>query len=139
MKRSASSRYYKMVWSTNGLVRSRSGINSENPFLFPSSQGSMDHALGYNCILKITTEAGVSKNLTATQIRHQASTLFSKLEIPQEREHFYNHTGHSPGINRHIYQCPTSMQKIRVGEFLSHINEDAPSTSDFFENYTYLT
>ena len=114
------------------LVRSRSGINSANPFLFPSSQGSMDHALGYNCILKITTEAGVSKNLTATQIRHRASTLFSELEIPQEeRESFYNHMGHSADINRHIYQCPASMQEIRVGEFLSHIDEDAPSTSNF--------
>ena len=112
-------------------VRINCGVHSANSFLFPSTQGSLDHAVGYNCIQLITTEAGVSKNLNVTKMRHRASTLFAELEMPEEqREFFYTHMGHSADINKYVYQCPASVQELQqVGSYLSTIDENATTSN----------
>ena len=113
-------------------LRIKCGVNSQNSFLFPTTHGSLDHAVGYNCIQLITLAAGVSNNLTATKMRHRASTLFADMEMPQEqREFFYAHMGHSAEINKHVYQCPASTQEIeKVGSYLNSIDENAATISD---------
>ena len=64
-------------------------------------------------------EAGIENPslLTATKMRHRASTLHAALEVPeQECDFFYNHMGHSGEINREVYQTPLAVMAItKVG------------------------
>ena len=106
----------------SGDIRTQAGVESDNPFLFPYGQGSMDHVIGYHAIKKISTLAGVKEPqlLTATKIRHYTSTMYAQLDLPEtDRELFYRHMGHSKEINENIYQCPLGVLTMaKVGKHL---------------------
>ena len=75
---------------SNRSVRIKCGIHPKNEFLFPSTQGILDHVLGYHCTRTVTIQAGVSKNLAATKMRHRASTLFAEMEMPNDQREFFS-------------------------------------------------
>ena len=106
-------------------IRIKAGINPSNKFLFPSTRGSLDHVQGNDCIQKVATEAGASKNITATKMRHRAATMFANLEMPEkDREFFYSHMGHSSEVNENVYQCPPAVRELQqVGSFLTQIDD----------------
>ena len=116
---------------SNEVIREKCGVSPFNKYLFASTQGSLDHVAGYNTLQTITVEAGVTKNLTATKMRHRASTLFGELEMSlAQREFFYSHMGHSEDINKSVYQCPAGLNELHtVGSYLTQIEKDAGSSS----------
>ena len=110
-------------------MRLKCGIDAENKFLFASTGGSINHAQGYNCIRKVTADAGVTTNLTATKMRHRAATVFAGIEMPEsERLLFYNHMGHSEDVNKNVYQCPPALKELtQVESYLSSLDESRES------------
>jgi hypothetical protein len=107
-------------------VRRRIGIRDSNHFLFPYTQQSDDHSVGTNELNKVCKKAGLEKKVTATKMRHRASTLFASEPHPEDEENlFYSHMGHSREINKNVYQCPTAVGHLsKVGKFLSNIDKN---------------
>lgn len=53
--------------------------------------------------------------VTATALRHLASTLYAALDVPEkDRKLFYLHMGHSREINERVYQCPNAIGELTV-------------------------
>jgi hypothetical protein len=105
------------------LERSNSNVSSENNYLFPNTGQSTDHASGYHCLRSVVDRCPGLKQprlLIADKFRHRVSTIFSRLDIPEEqRSHFYRHMGHSESVNKNVYQCPLAVTEItQVGNFL---------------------
>jgi hypothetical protein len=68
-------------------------------------QKSNEHVYSWYAVIKVAIEAKVEqlKLFTATKMRHQVSTMYTGLDIPdQERIHFYKHMCHSAAT---IYQA----------------------------------
>ncbi|CAG2215734.1 unnamed protein product [Mytilus edulis] len=60
---------------------------------------------------ELCKKARFSKDITATDMRHRAATLYSAMDIPEkERRLFYLHMGHSADMNRDVCQCPESVR-----------------------------
>lgn len=108
----------------DSTIRKESGVHDLNKFLFPSTRSSLDHASGWHCVKKVVTAARLSTNITATQMRHRASTLYAQMDVPEiDRQAFYGHMGHSSEINKNVYQCPLAIQEVtRVGKYLASID-----------------
>jgi len=100
-------------------VRSRVGIADSNVSVFPSTNGSAGHVSGWHAVHKVCVEAGVRDvhRLTATKMRHRASTLYAAMDLPEsERQHFYKHLGHSSAVNASVYQTPPAIAEVtKVG------------------------
>ena len=64
------------------------------------------------------------KQITATQYRHRASTLYAQLDVSEShRSVFYKHMGHASEINSEVYQCPLAVTEItHVGRYLNDID-----------------
>ena len=93
-------------------------------------------------MVEIRDEAGVALQenpyrITATKMRHHASTLYALLDIPeQERQSFYRHMGHSREINQHVYQCHLGVQELtKVGRFLNTIDKGTSKKFLCIEHY----
>ncbi|XP_063398655.1 uncharacterized protein LOC134683344 isoform X2 [Mytilus trossulus] len=92
-------------------VRDDAGIGKGNKFLFPTTAGKDEHVIGWSCVKKCCKKARLSKDITATDMRHRAATLYAAMDIPEkERRLFYLHMGHSADMNRDVYQCPESVR-----------------------------
>lgn len=69
---------------------------------------------------EICVAAGVAsgKRLTATKMRHRASTLFALQDVTEsECSAFYKHMGHGKDINTSVYQYPLRINEIcKVGK-----------------------
>ena len=108
-------------------LRTHINVNPLNPYVFPMTMNSLDHASGWHCVHEVCEAADVQSpnRLTATKMRHRASTLYAMLEVPErERQAFYNHMGHSEEVNRNVYQAPMSLTEIcKVGGYLDHIDD----------------
>ncbi|XP_067668551.1 uncharacterized protein [Haliotis asinina] len=114
--------------------RKEVGILEGNPYVFPNTQQSTFHVLGWDAIRSMCDAAGVKhpELLTASKQRRRISTIYASLEVPtSEREYFYKHMGHSKGVNEGVYQYPLPIQEVtKVGKHLLHIDQgDAPSMS----------
>ena len=112
------------------LERINCNVSTENTYLFPNTGQSTDHASGYHCLRSVVDRCPGLKQprlLIADKFRHRVSTIFSRLDIPEEqRSHFYRHMGHSETVNKNVYQCPLAVTEItQVGNFLNSI-DDAP-------------
>ena len=61
------------------------------------------------------------QSITATKMRHFASTMYASLDVPEAKRHaFYRHMGHSQNINEDVYQAPMAEVKVReVGSILA--------------------
>lgn len=104
-------------------------ISTENTFLFPNTGQSTDHASGYHCLQSVVKRCPGLKQphlLIADKFRHRVSTMFARLDIPEEqRSIFYRHMGHSESVNRNVYQCPLAVTEItKVGNFLLNSVDD---------------
>ena len=106
-------------------TRADAGVHPENMFLFPSTKNSKDPVNGWYCIEKICKDANMPNALTATEIRHRASTMFASTDASEpEREAFYEHMGHSESINKNIYQTPKAVREVfEIGNFLHTIDK----------------
>jgi hypothetical protein len=107
-------------------LREEMRINPLNKYLFPATRGSTMHVFGNQCIAAVCESAGVNEydrltgakevsRVTATKMRHRASTVYAALDVPEkDRRAFYKHMGHSADINSDVYQCPESIREIVV-------------------------
>ena len=125
----------------NPEVREQAGVNSKNLFVFPSLQLSLDHTNGWLCTKYVCENAGISCGITATQLRHRASTYYASLEVSQEeRVLFYSHMGHSETTNMNIYQCPPAVHEItKIGRLLDNLDSHKGSeiSRDLFSFLQY--
>jgi integrase len=105
-------------------------VHPENIYVFASTNMSLDHIIGWNAVTMVSSLANVKTKISATKMRHRASTVYAALEVPeQEREAFYRHMGHSSEINKSIYQCPQALQEIlSVGRFFDELDQGKHST-----------
>ena len=103
-------------------LRKDVGVHKDNVYVFPSTQSSSDHVSGWHATNSVCQDAGIEDPslLTATKMRHRASTLYASLDVPaQERDFFYKHMGHSGDFNKEVYQTPLAVMAItKVGKHL---------------------
>nr|XP_022289687.1 uncharacterized protein LOC111101473 isoform X1 [Crassostrea virginica] len=116
-------------------VRRVAGVHTHNDFVFPNTKNSMGHVIGWDCVDRMSQEAGLEGRLNATGMRHFIATEYALLDVaPRDRELFYKHMGHSEAINENIYQCPPAVREItHVGKILANVdsmNEDADNVKE---------
>lgn len=116
--------------------REELGIHKENEYVFANGKLSLNPHRGWESVHKVVRDSGITNpaNITATKMRHRASTYFSLLDLaPAEKDAFLKHMGHSADISANVYQCPPAFLEIcRVGRFLEaleHGNLSLASTS----------
>ena len=88
-------------------VRREVDILDGNPYVFPNTEMSPFHVLGWHATRKMCIEAIIAQPelLTASKQRHRISTIYASLEVPEtEREVFYRYMGHSRSVNIGTYQ-----------------------------------
>jgi len=114
-------------------VRPQCSVVTENPYLFATTNSTDGHADGWQSVRNTCIKAGVSqlKKLTATKMRHRASTVYALLDLPEsERRAFYSHMGHSKAVNETVYQCPPSVLEItKVGKYLEELDNGTVGTT----------
>jgi len=101
--------------------REQCGVSKDNSYLFPSTISSESSVSGWHALNRACTAAGIEpRKVTATKMRHYASTMYASLEITEgKRAAFYAHMGHSRTVNESIYQVPLAEQEVReVGSVL---------------------
>jgi len=79
-------------------VRPQCSVESENPYLFATTNSSDGDADGWQSVRNACRRAEVSQpqRLTATKMRHHASTYYALLDVSvKQRKAFYSHMGHS--------------------------------------------
>ena len=105
-------------------VRRVAGVHTHNDFVFPNTKNSMGHVIGWDCVDRMSQEAGLERRLNATGMRHFIATEYALLDVaPRDRELFYKHMGHSEAINENIYQCPPAVREItHVGKILANVD-----------------
>ena len=119
-------------------LRKHVGINPNNRFVFAATRGSTRPVMGNQCIAAVCLAAGVTESgrvtganetsrVTATKVRHRASTMYAGLDVPEkDRATFYRHMGHSAQINADNYQCPQAIQEVLiVGKHLANMDNPA--------------
>jgi len=105
------------------VLREQCGVNKDNSYLFPSTLSSESNVSGWHSLNRACTAAGIEpREITATKMRHYASTMYASLDVPDaKRAAFYSHMGHSRTVNENIYQVPLAEQEVReVGSVLRH-------------------
>jgi len=114
--------------------RSQCNISSKNPYLFASLKSPDGHAVGWQAVKSTCIRAGIENStlLTATRMRHRASTIYALQDVPKkERAAFYKHMGHSQAINETVYQCPPSLLEVcKVGTFLQKLDRGIHTTKN---------
>ena len=114
-------------------------VRDGNPYVFPFTQNSLDHASGWHCVHEVCVNAKITepRRLTATKMRHRASTLYALQEVPQaNREAFFRHMGHSKEVNEEVYQAPHGITEVlRVGSFLEEIDRGSNPSTETSEYY----
>ena len=119
--------------------RKLAGLHPQYEFVFASTEDSVDHVSGWQCVRSVCEKAGVSKYITATDMRHYVATHYASLEVPQHERDFFiqKHMGHSKFINENVYQCPPAIQEMRTaGKFLLSLDTIIGENNKFFmKNY----
>ena len=102
-------------------IRDAVGVRTDNPYVFANMQNSLDAVSGWHSVHDVCVSAGVENHsrLTATTMRHRASTLYALEDVPEhERESFYRHMGHGKDINKLVYQAPLGIQEVcKIGKY----------------------
>lgn len=118
-------------------IRQSVEISDKNIYLFPASHMSDSHVSGWYSVNRVCRDARLVEpdKITATNMRHRASTVYAALDIPEkDRRLFYKHMGHGSLINEHIYQAPLAEATIsHVGKHLVAIDGTVPATTDDIE------
>ena len=110
-------------------TRGDCGVNPENFYLFPNTQNSLDHRSGWHATKEVCLKSDVPTTLTATQMRHRASTFYALMDVDEhERTAFYQHMGHSADMNREVYQCPLAVKEVtKIWRFFNTLDYDSGS------------
>jgi hypothetical protein len=111
---------------TDAGVRLQCGIDTVNSYLFPSTDSPESNVSGWHALNRVCCAAGVDvSKITATKMRHLASTMYASLEIPEsKRAAFYAHMGHSKAVNEAVYQAPLAEQEVlQVGSILQQFGK----------------
>ena len=118
---------------SNPEIRRSVDINENNHYLFPATHSSDSHVSGWYAVSRVCRDAHLVEpdKITATNMRHRASTLYAGLDVPEkDRRLFYKHMGHAMEINENVYQAPLAEATIsRVGRHLIAIDGALPSTA----------
>lgn len=111
------------------LVKERHefGISQENKFVFATKDragNGNSHCSGWHAVAEACKKAGVTAGITATKMRHRASTYYASLNMSvQDQKIFLEHMGHEENINKDNYQCPQGVRTVAVmGEMLSSMD-----------------
>ena len=117
---------------TNKVNRNIVGIAIDNPFVFSptntSNKSYHNHVSGWHILKDVCKPLQLSNAdlINATKNRHYISTLYANLNVPnpKDRDLFYDHMGHDPGMNRDNYQCPPAISEATsVWKHLSMLND----------------
>lgn len=104
------------------MLRTTCGVHCANKYVFPFTQGSLDHLSGWQCLGTVAKEAQVEcpNKITATETRYLTSTMYAMLDVsPLERQRFFEHMGHSEEINKQINKTPLALSTVKtVGKHL---------------------
>ena len=94
-------------------IRISSGVDMGNDYVFANTAGSHDSITGYNEIRDICNQLEIPV-ITASSLRHRASTLFWQMEGHTEAvvNSFMSHMGHSREIDKNIYCVPPAVSEI---------------------------
>lgn len=107
----------------DATIRHNVGVLEKNPYLFPNTELSEFHCVGWDTINGLCTEAGITNAslLTASKQRHRVSTKYAEMELSnKERELFFSHMGHTKAVNEGTYQYPLAIQELAsVGKHLA--------------------
>jgi len=107
-------------------VRPQCSTEIENPYLFATTKSKDGHADGWQSVRNSCVKTGIIQpdRLTATRMRHRASTYYALLDVSEkERNAFYSRMGHSEAINESVYQCPPSVLEVtKVGRYLQDLD-----------------
>ena len=106
-------------------IHKGAGVLESNPYLFPSTEYSEAHVLGWNCIRHICDKANIrNPQINATNQHCRISTMYAALDVPQEEHsYFYKHMGHCQSVNEGTYQRPLPVMAIlKVGKHLQHFD-----------------
>jgi len=106
-----------MEMLSNSDIRLAAGIKANNTYMLPCAQSSDGHVSGWHAVNRVCKDAGVldPTRLTATSMRHRASTIYANLIVPEsERAFFYKHMGHSAAVNAGTYQTPLAETEVTV-------------------------
>jgi hypothetical protein len=118
-----------MTILSDAAVRVAAGIKVSNQYMFPCAQASDGHVSGWHAVSRVCRDARVvqPERLTATKMRHRASTLYAAMDVPaSDRQYFYKHMGHSAAINADVYQTPPAEAEVlKVGRRLQIMDGDA--------------
>ena len=111
----------------NPIIREYAGVNVDNKFVFATTRQSQDPVSGWHEVAKVVKSAFpncTGEKITATIVRHYLSSLFAELSKGEEvRNIFYTHLGHSPDVNKDIYQVPPAVNLLlNVGDFLDAVD-----------------
>ena len=95
-------------------VRKMVGVSESNQFVFAYTENSDDSITGYNEIRDLCKEIQIPV-ITATSMRHRASTMFWSMEGISEDQvtTFMEHMGHSRDINKNIYAVPPALKTLQ--------------------------
>ena len=85
------------------LTKDKCSNYKSNKFLFPSTKDSLDHIAGYHSTNDVTKQAGLSTTLSATAVRHRASTIHADpgMSVVQ-KQLFFEHMGHGAAVNNDV-------------------------------------
>ena len=117
----------------NDEFRLQADVNPENKYCFPSTQKSLSHTDGWQCINFILSRISKKGALNATTNRHRVASILAKLQLTDgERDLIYKHFGHSERINATVYQAPAGASHVALAaEHLSKIHRpNASSEAD---------
>lgn len=108
------------------VFRLQCGIDAYNSYLCHSTDSSEFNVNGWHDLNQVCCAAGVEvSKITATKMRHLASTMYASLEIPEsKRAAFYSHMGYSKRVNEAIHQAPLAEQGVlQVGTILQQFGK----------------
>ncbi|XP_065657728.1 DNA ligase 1-like isoform X2 [Hydra vulgaris] len=125
--------------------RNVAGVHPTNIYLFPSTQNSEEHIVGWHSVKTVISKLSLKNpdNITATSNRHRISYLHADLDVEEEvKTLFYEFMGHSKQMNKSRYQAPLSAKIIsRLGANLEKFDrggeeDDEDNDDDKFECLT---
>ncbi|KAK3584017.1 hypothetical protein CHS0354_031407 [Potamilus streckersoni] len=112
-------------------IRMDAGILATNEFIFPNTESSPNHVIGWDCIDYMCKKAGIeNSNINATNNRARLSTMYAALDVrPEDRTYFYQHMGHTKEVNENVYQRPLPVMTIaKVGLHLQSFDHGMSDT-----------
>ena len=113
-------------------VRIQAGILKSNSFLFPNTEKSKHHTIGWDALDAICKKASIEGDMiNATNQRSRMSTIYASLDVsPADRQYFYSHLGHSAEVNAGTYQRPLPVMAVtKVGKYLDEFDQRIAKTT----------